>query len=270
VDGGYVYISTAPETKTDADGKTIEPTEEEIAAAKAEAKALAEDILDQVKKGGDMEKISNSTGKSVYMGGEDMTYTTGMGVDWLFDDSRKAGDIEMMEDEENERYYVAFFNSRHRDETPAYSVRHILINTESISENAQEVTTDMVLAKAEEILASWDGTEEGFAALAEEHSRDTGSSSNGGLYEDVVKGTMVNTFNDWCYEDGREYGDTGLVESDYGYHIMFFVGYSDDDTLDYWYAFCEQDLIDEKVSEWQTALTKDIVTEVQKGMDAVG
>ena len=75
------------------------------------------------------------------------------------------------------------------------------------------------------VVASWDGTEDGFAALANENSKDGGSNTSGGLYEDVAKGSMVAAFQDWCYEDGRQPGDTGIVQSNYGYHIMYFVGY---------------------------------------------
>ena len=34
---------------------------------------------------------------------------------------------------------------------------------------------------------------------------------------------MVDTFNDWCYDPARQPGDTGIVETTYGYHVMYFV-----------------------------------------------
>ena len=34
---------------------------------------------------------------------------------------------------------------------------------------------------------------------------------------------MVPDFEKWSVDDSRKYGDTGIVKSDYGYHIMFFV-----------------------------------------------
>jgi hypothetical protein len=34
---------------------------------------------------------------------------------------------------------------------------------------------------------------------------------------------MVQPFNDWCFDAGRQYGDYDLVQSSYGYHVMFFV-----------------------------------------------
>ena len=35
---------------------------------------------------------------------------------------------------------------------------------------------------------------------------------------------MVKEFNDWCFDAAREPGDTGLVKTQYGYHVMYFVG----------------------------------------------
>ena len=34
---------------------------------------------------------------------------------------------------------------------------------------------------------------------------------------------MVPEFNDWIFDPARVYGDTDLVKTSYGYHIMFFV-----------------------------------------------
>ena len=86
------------------------------------------------------------------------------------------------------------------------------------------------LAEAEEILAEYEAgeqTAEAFAELAETYSSDTGSNTNGGLYEEVYQGEMVDSFNDWCFDESRQPGDTGIVESDYGYHIMYFDSYGD-------------------------------------------
>ena len=79
---------------------------------------------------------------------------------------------------------------------------------------------------AEAVLAEWkngDKTEDSFAALAAEHTEDTGSAQNGGLYENVRPGQMVPEFNDWCFDKNRKAGDVEIVETDYGYHVMYFV-----------------------------------------------
>ena len=128
---------------------------------------------------------------------------------------------------------------------------------------------DTAANQAQEILDSWDGTEDGFASLAEEHSKDGGSNTNGGLYENVPKGRMVAPFEDWCYEEGRKAGDTGVVYySGTGAHVMYFVGYGD---TPYWHYACENALRSAAQSEWQTQLTDSITAEANAGgMKLVG
>ena len=35
---------------------------------------------------------------------------------------------------------------------------------------------------------------------------------------------MVQAFNDWLFDPSRKPGDTDIVETEYGYHIMYFSG----------------------------------------------
>ena len=44
---------------------------------------------------------------------------------------------------------------------------------------------------------------------------------------------MVTNFNDWCYDAARQPGDTGIVESPYGYHVMYFVADSETNYRDF-------------------------------------
>ena len=82
------------------------------------------------------------------------------------------------------------------------------------------------LVRADELLAQWkagDATEESFAALANEYSEDGGSNTNGGLYSGVTASTsFVPEFLEWCLDENRQIGDTGIIKTDYGYHIMYF------------------------------------------------
>ena len=38
---------------------------------------------------------------------------------------------------------------------------------------------------------------------------------------------MVPTFNAWCFDSSRKEGDTAIVQTEYGYHIMYFESTSD-------------------------------------------
>ena len=35
---------------------------------------------------------------------------------------------------------------------------------------------------------------------------------------------MVAAFDAWCFDEARQVGDTDIVETEYGYHVMFFIG----------------------------------------------
>ena len=148
---------------------------------------------------------------------------------WMMDASRKAGDITV--ETNGDHVYVVLFLSRNDNHYKPVSVRHILIKAEA-DENG--VYTDeakaAAKARAEEILAefnSGDKSEDSFAALAERYSEDSGSNTNGGLYENIARGQMVEEFDAFCFA-GHKHGDTGVVygeSSSYaGYHVMYFVG----------------------------------------------
>ena len=129
--------------------------------------------------------------------------------------------------------YTDLFEQQGVDKNTRWvSVRHILIQPEGCTFNANrhvvadEQQWESCRAEAQKILDDWlanDGTEEGFGELAKELTADSNGSS-GGLYEKVSEGQMVQTFNDWCFDEARVYGDSGLVKTEFGYHIMFFVG----------------------------------------------
>ena len=269
VDAEYVSISGSASSTTDEDGNTVAATEEEQAAAMEEAKETAEAILAAYEEGGDLEALAEEYG-ATYTGNEEMTYSsTYVYGDWFFDEARAAGDTAVLEDDTYNRYFVAVFHGRQQEDALDYNVRHILITADSFDvPEGSEVTDEMIEGRAQEILDSWDGTEEGFAALAEEYSQDSGSKDNGGLYENVTKGSMVSEFEDWCYEPGRRAGDTGIVASSYGQHIMYFVGYGE---TPYWYSACESAMTSDAYSQWQTELIDSVTAEVNEGaMASIG
>lgn len=126
-----------------------------------------------------------------------------------------------------------------KEKNPVIDVRHILLIPKVSTDESKAVC----LQRAEELLEQWKtgaATEESFAQLANEHSEDPGSNTNGGLYEYVYQGDMVDTFDAWCFDESRKPGDTGIVETDYGYHIMYFVYGADE-----WYRTAYQSMCGE-------------------------
>jgi len=150
-------------------------------------------------------------------------------ADWLKDASRTEGDTTVVATDTG--YYALYYISRDDNNYKTVNVRHILIKAVADETGAY---TDEAKAtaktKAEALLKEWKAgakTEDSFATLANANSEDTGSNTNGGLYENVYKNQMVPEFNDWCYTAGRKPGDTGIVygeTSGYsGYHVIYYV-----------------------------------------------
>ncbi len=111
-------------------------------------------------------------------------------------------------------------------------VRHILVQLDEPKADATGKVTysddqwEQCRQQAQKLLDEWknaDADEAHFAELANKHSKDGGSNTKGGLYTKVEKGVMVEPFENWIFDTARKAGDTGLVKTDFGYHIMYFV-----------------------------------------------
>lgn len=215
----------------------------------AAALAAAQDTLAAYRKGESLESLADELGGS-YMNTSATYGSDSSMLEWLFDDARKAGDADVLD----YTYYgysmgsvVVVFHSKALADYHTVNVRHILVE--------DEATAQDLLAQFE----SGEKTEDAFAALATENSTDTGSAENGGLYENVYKGQMVKPFEAWCFDENRQTGDTGIVETDYGYHVMYFVSRSD-------YAYWQQLAASKLTDDWQESLSGEIVSEQLDGM----
>ena len=236
----YVLKSDIPDGASDEDKKAINAATKEEADKLAAAKSLEEFdslLTAYMKEAPDTKEFSDEriAEKVAAALSKDFAYTTSTDFGkWAFDGERKAGDTTVIEG--TNQYTVYYLvKAAARQEYATKNVRHILFNTSNYA------SADEAKAEAEKILAEWEAgskTEEAFAALAREHSEDPGSVSDGGLYENVLKGTMVTEFNDWIYDEARKAGDVEIVKTSYGYHVMYFVG----DGLPAWKAAVTDEL----------------------------
>ena len=261
----YAYFSVEAtkvtvEPETEGEEATEEVTEETLAAAKETAneimaaykEAEGEDVLQRL-----------SDAANAVVAGQEATLSSrasgsslGAYQEWLMG-SRKAGDVTVIEDSDGEGYTVVAFISRDDNHYATAQVRHILVKAEADADgNYTDKAKETAKLRAEEILAEFnagDKTEESFAALAEQYSEDEGSNTNGGLYENVPKGQMVEEFDAFCFE-GHKKGDTAIVygeSSSYaGYHVMYYVGEGEL----YSNLIAENSLINEAMSEWMNAM----------------
>ncbi len=262
----FIYYYDAADTveTQNEDGETVnEATEETIAASKA----LAEDIMasyeELVAASEDAEPdYAALFEEAVAANVEDGTAThpttyTGSSLgdykDFLMDAQRKAGDVTAVENTNADGWYTVVFLGRDDNHYPTAKVRHILVMAEASEDGTySDEAKEAAKTRAEEILAEWkagEATEESFAALAEEYSEDTGSNTNGGLYEDIYKGQMVEEFDEFCFA-GHEPGDTAVVygeSSGYaGYHVIYYVG----EGPDYSDVIARNDLVSQDMQSW--------------------
>lgn len=153
-------------------------------------------------------------------------------------------------------------------------VRHILIQPEGCTKDehgyviATEDQWEACRQEAQAILDGWltaGGTEDAFAALANQHSVDGGSNTNGGLYTEVMAGDMVENFDAWCFDETRKSGDSGLVQSEFGYHIMYFVG-----SQEIWHTYAKSTLVSDLMNKRIEEFAADHKMEVDYSKIALG
>ncbi|MBQ8732174.1 MAG: peptidylprolyl isomerase [Oscillospiraceae bacterium] len=179
---------------------------------------------------------------------EEGSYTKGDFGDWAFGKDTAINTTKVVAGTDSYTVYL-LLKAPYRMEGLTKNVSHILISTSDY-----KAETD-AKKEAERVLKLWeegDKTLDSFKALAKEHSTDTGSASNGGVYEDVAAGDMVTEFNDWLFDEKREVGDVEIVKTTYGYHIMYFVG----DSLPEWKVDLIADMENKDYTDHKTELKK--------------
>ncbi len=266
----YYLYSVAYDSYTYDEDSTEEgaPTSENEAAqmteeAKEAARAQAEALMAQMSgTGADFDSVCAAEDED-FTTGKTQTVVSSLDADseigaWLLDDSRTAGDLTVVEDENSSAMCVLLYEGREENDDYTVAVRHCLIAFESADDDATEEEIAAVetanegkQAEAEALYQEWlagDATEESFIAMTQEHSSD--NADEGGLYTGVYVNQMVTSFNDWCFDESRQPGDSGIVESEYGYHIMYFV---ENEGLSY-LTEIKDDLVSDKYDEYLTAL----------------
>lgn len=249
-----------------ADDATDEQKTAAQTAAMNEAKALADGYLAKITTADSVLTVATSYKASTkestvnLVDTDASTVNSSYGentVNWIYSADRQVGDKAVIETDGG--YVVIYMVALpHRETAKAVDVRHILVQFNSSSSSSgsstlTEAEKASYYAKAEEIYNSFleNPTEDNFAALANEKSDDTGSNTNGGLYENVAPGDMVDGFNDWIFDPARKPGDTAIIETTYGYHVMYYVG---NDNEEVWKLNCRSAIATNKFTENDTAL----------------
>ena len=273
VNADYSGIEGITEGSTDE-----EPTytEEQDQQAMDAAKETANAFLDRVNAGESLADIAQEYGENYYSNKVDTSYSSYTDYafnDWVFDESRTIGEASMMIDETHNCWYVVVLNDRYRPDYNTVDVRHILVEPVDSGlsegdegyEEAQALNDAQAAQKAQDILDEYlagEQTAEAFGELAKEYSTDS-NASDGGLYTQVYRGEMLDAFENWCFDESRTPGDTGIVETTHGYHVMYFQG----EDIPYWQVRC----IDGLYTQWQNDIYESAtVREHPLGINAAG
>ena len=279
----YLPASSFLQGGTVGEDDKVTYSDEEKAAAVDAAKATAESLTEGISTVIALDKaiaqleINAETPTAASTAVTDRLYTelSAMLQPWITDDARAEGDMTVIPyesestDEEGNTttttngYYVLYFIGSNDNTYKMNNVRHILAAFAGGTQNEDGTVTfsdeekAAAKAKADEILAAYEAcekTEEAFAALATEKTDDTGSKATGGLYENIIHtSNYVEPFLNWCIDDARTPGETGIIETEYGYHVMYFVGDSEQSYRDY---MITNQLRSEDMSAWETEITE--------------
>lgn len=211
------------ETKSKADAFVASVKDEETFLAEAKKAILSADNKSTT----DPKEATDYT-KATYAELEQISEDA---AKWAYDDARKANDKTVIDLGDGTYAILFVINPAYKDmSTSSHAVRHILVQFPEDEETQQTKKLTAAekatyKAKAQAILDEYlkNPTEENFANLAKEKTEDPGSKDNGGLYEDLNSDTsFVQPFKDWYLDASRKVGDTGIIESDYGYHVMYY------------------------------------------------
>ena len=258
---------SATETKAKADSFINAVTDEESFIKAAQAAILNEDNKSEI-------KAEEST-KAENIGYSDLEAVSEDLAKWAFDDTRKVGDKASFANGDGSYTLIYLTALPHKDTSASSNdIRHILVKFDEKKDadgNAVALTSAekaKYKEEAQKILDEFkkNPTIENFAELTKKYTDDvdsTGKPNNDGLYENVADdGQYVEAFTKWAVDSSRKPGDTGIVETEYGFHVMYYVEANDDA----WYASVKNAIFAKEYA----AVTDDVLAEIMKEMKLDG
>ena len=135
-------------------------------------------------------------------------------------------------------------------------IRHILLTPEEGTVaadgkvTASEEAWAACEAEAEQLLKDWQKdrrcSEYTFGEVAVKRSKDTGTALDGGIYRQISKGQLMDALDAWCFDPARQAGETTVIQSEYGVHILYFakseeISYAE--AVDDYYRLQQEDIL---------------------------
>ena len=238
-EGAEAKTESATDEKVDAEATTesYQPTEEEIAAAMAEAKAEVEKKAKTIKVDGEyMTNIRQ----------DDAVYIL---REWLFSDERKEGDSTVIEDSINSRYYAVEFVQRYLSESLSADIRVVM-------------TAD---GNADAIYEEWKtgaATEDSFGEICNKYNDVTVGAPEGGLYEGLKSATLATELQDWIFSTERKAGDTAVIapEGDSYAYVVYYVAPNKAEYI----LEIQNEIASERMAEYMDGIVEAVVVEDPK------
>jgi hypothetical protein len=189
--------------------------------------------------------ISSAAATQAYMSNIDEGITDD--IKWIIASERAEGDTykSSVSDETEYTFNVYMIEKPlHINDTVTRNVGHILISANEGSATEEQMAE--AEKKANDLLAEYLAgakTEESFEELGWANTSDSNV-----FYDNVTPGYMVDSFNDWLFDEARKDGDTGVVKTEFGFHVMLYRG---EETLSD--ANAKSGIVSERYSEFLKA-----------------
>lgn len=216
--------------------QAYQPSEAEIAAAMETAKEEADKAVKTIREGELQEGFKRSAVNSTVR-------------DWLFDEARKQGDTNVIEDTAGHRYYVVCFMDRYLQETPSADLRIAMTQ----KGNGQALMDEW---------KSGEATEETFGELCDKYNDTAVMSAEGGLVEGALPSSVPDELKQWMTDETRQKGDSVVISpetEEYDY-VVYYAGPNDAE----WVMNIRNTLINQKMSEYLEGKIQDIQVEDSK------
>lgn len=234
-----------------------QPTEEE----KTTAKEIAQEIYDELHDGTSLKDAADEK-DAVYYSTTDAYYSDAYSYgDWLFREDRNDGDTTIIDD--GAGYYVMVFHERGRHEYSTVNIRDIYfaVDKNGLDQSASDYKDQLSQLyedscnKAENVQKEWQdaGTdEETFAQLADENT--STEDVQGGLYEQLMKNSLDSNVDKWCFDPSRKKGDSQIIYTDDGFHLVYFIGQDDPS----WKVEVRKEMRTQDTDKWYDSLMDNV------------
>ena len=279
-----VNYSTFLEGGTENEEGTVVYSEEEKERARQTAAAVADSLMAATT----VEEFQTLVSQLPYDVTKECSHNTdipfsSIGTEyglWLSDSARQPGDMQCFPVKYTQTtesgnsievvnsYLVMMYESTNENLTPLANVRHLLVAFSGGSQDSNgnivysDADKEIAREKAERLLSEYlagEQTEEAFIALVKANTEDEASKESGGLYIDICEdSSYVEGFKNWAVANVGNIGATGVVETTYGYHVMY---YASDSETTYRQYLATEAMLSVDMAQWEQTITESVTVE---------